>query len=85
MEPRLATEWERVDDLTWRFHLREDVTFHDGTPFDAEAVSAAIARTLNPDIDCQTRQKFFGGVKIEGRPVDTHTVDIVSDRLGRRR
>lgn len=35
--PGLATEWE-VTDTEARFTLREGVTFHDGTPFDAEAV-----------------------------------------------
>lgn len=80
LKPRLATAWQRVDDLTWRFTLRQGVTFHDGSAFDAAAVSAAIARTLDTRIDCQTRQKFFGGVKIEGKPVDAHTVDIVSDK-----
>lgn len=37
--PRLATSWEASDDgLEWTFHLREGVTFTDGTPFDADAV-----------------------------------------------
>jgi peptide/nickel transport system substrate-binding protein len=38
-EPRLATSWEASDDgLEWTFFLREGVTFHDGTPFNADAV-----------------------------------------------
>jgi peptide/nickel transport system substrate-binding protein len=37
--PGLATEWSANDDATvWTFTLREGVTFHDGTPFDADAV-----------------------------------------------
>lgn len=47
--PELATEWEQVDDLTWRFHLREDVTFHNGEPFDAEDVTFSIERILDPE------------------------------------
>lgn len=35
IEPALATEYEQVDELTWVFQLRDDVTFSDGTPFDA--------------------------------------------------
>ncbi len=31
-EPRLATEWEQVDDTTMRMTLREGVTFHSGNP-----------------------------------------------------
>jgi len=39
IEPWLATAWTTSDDgLEWTFTLREGVTFHDGTPFDAEAV-----------------------------------------------
>ncbi|GAB3595636.1 ABC transporter substrate-binding protein [Microbacterium tumbae] len=35
VEPALATEWEQTDELTWVFQLRDDVTFADGSPFDA--------------------------------------------------
>jgi len=38
VEPALATQWEMVDPLTWRFHLREGVTFHDGSAFNAQSV-----------------------------------------------
>ncbi|MEQ8292940.1 MAG: ABC transporter substrate-binding protein, partial [Roseovarius sp.] len=38
-EPALATDWEISEDGTvYTFTLREGVTFHDGTPFNAEAV-----------------------------------------------
>ncbi len=37
--PILASEWEASEDgLEWTFKLREGVTFHDGTPFNADAV-----------------------------------------------
>ncbi len=43
--PGLATEWEFSEDgTTLTFTLREGVTFHDGTPFDAAAVKANIER-----------------------------------------
>ena len=39
LQPWLATEWEVSDDgLTYTFTLRDDVTFHDDTPFNGEAV-----------------------------------------------
>ncbi|MCP4762138.1 MAG: hypothetical protein GY870_10170 [archaeon] len=40
--PALAISWENPDDLTWRFHLREDVKFHNGTVFTAEDVKYTI-------------------------------------------
>lgn len=43
--PALATEWEvSEDNTTYTFTLREGVTFHDGTPFTAEAVEASFDR-----------------------------------------
>lgn len=44
LEPGLATEWEYRGDDTWRFHLREGVTFHDGQPLNADAVVASLER-----------------------------------------
>ena len=45
IEPGLATSWENSDDrLTWTFHLREGVTFHDGTPFNAASVVFSLKR-----------------------------------------
>ena len=46
--PSLATSWDTSKDgLTWTFHLREGVKFHDGTPFNAEAVCANFDRWYN--------------------------------------
>ena len=38
----LATAWKREDETTWRFTLREGVTFHDGTALSAENAAAAL-------------------------------------------
>src|ERR1700712_1822970 len=38
LQPWLATSWERPDALTWVFHLRDGVRFHDGKPLMAEDV-----------------------------------------------
>jgi len=43
--PALAETWEiAADGLTWTFHLRQGVTFHDGTPFDAAAAKWNLER-----------------------------------------
>jgi peptide/nickel transport system substrate-binding protein len=46
-EPWLAEGWEAVDDTTWRFRLRPGVTFHNGEPFDADAVLFSYQRILD--------------------------------------
>jgi len=49
IKPWLATEWEISEDgLSYTFKLREDVKFHDGTPFNAEAVKYNFDRILDP-------------------------------------
>ena len=46
-DPLLATSWSHsADALTWNFTLRQGVTFHDGTAFDATALKFAIDRTV---------------------------------------
>jgi peptide/nickel transport system substrate-binding protein len=44
MLPSLALSWRAVDELTWEFKLRPNVTFHDGSPFTAEDVQFSIER-----------------------------------------
>lgn len=44
IEPRLATGWKRLDEVTFRFTLRRGVRFHNGEPFDAEAVRFSLMR-----------------------------------------
>jgi len=47
IEPALAESWEvSDDDLHYTFHLRQGVTFHDGTPFNAEAAKWNIDRQM---------------------------------------
>ncbi|MBM3584220.1 MAG: ABC transporter substrate-binding protein [Alphaproteobacteria bacterium] len=47
--PQLATSWEpSADGTQWTFHLREGVTFHDGSAFDAADVVYTYRRLLDP-------------------------------------
>jgi peptide/nickel transport system substrate-binding protein len=47
--PVLATSWSRPDKLTWRFKLRQGVSFHNGEPFNAEAVKYTIDSMQDPE------------------------------------
>jgi peptide/nickel transport system substrate-binding protein len=48
--PALAESWEHTaDGLTWTFHLRPNVTFHDGTPLNSEAVKVSLERLIAAD------------------------------------
>lgn len=71
LEPMLAEDWEFVEPNTWRFHLRDDVTFHNGEPMDAEAVKEGLFDRVAAD---------GGGTIRAGEDsaevVDEHTIDF---------
>jgi peptide/nickel transport system substrate-binding protein len=50
LEPRLAVSWERVDDLTWEFTLRQGVLFQNGEPLTADAVVNSLTRVLAAEV-----------------------------------
>lgn len=79
VRPRLAISWESDDDRVWRFKLREGVTFHDGRPFDAEAAVYSIRRLMSRSLSCSVRYKTFGGVGVEAKALDAHTLEIRTD------
>ncbi|WP_263374652.1 ABC transporter substrate-binding protein [Granulicella aggregans] len=48
LQPWLATSWEQPDPVTWIFHLRDGVTFHDGRALSAEDVVWTIESLIDP-------------------------------------
>ncbi|WJS02862.1 ABC transporter substrate-binding protein [Roseibium aggregatum] len=66
--PQLATGWTWSDDgKVLTMDLREGVTFHDGTPFDAEAVKANIERSKTlPESRRKSEVKSIEGVEVSG-------------------
>ena len=60
VEPLLAESWERSEDgLTWTFHLRNDVKWHDGEPFTAHDVDFTFNRIIyNHDIPASSSPAF---------------------------
>lgn len=77
--PSLATGWRQVDELTWEFKLREGVTFHDGKPFDSNAVVAAVKRAQDPALACEVGLATLKGVKLNAQAADPTTVLIKTD------
>ncbi len=90
VEPLLAESWEHSEDgLTWTFHLRQDVTWHDGQPFTAHDVDFTFNRIIyNDDIPTTTRAAFTfryidaeSGEWTEGRmtvrALDDYTIECV--------
>ncbi len=64
IEPLLATDWSMSDDgLTYTFNLRDDVTFHDGTKFDAASVVANIEYITGPDTQSKIALGLLGPCK----------------------
>jgi peptide/nickel transport system substrate-binding protein len=47
LQPWLAVSWEQPDALTWVFHLRDGVRFHDGRPLEAEDVAYTIESLID--------------------------------------
>lgn len=74
LSPSLATSWKRTSDTSWEFTLRDAVTFHDGTPFNAEAVKWSFDRQLAAD------KSFKAYTAIASTEVvDDHTIKITTD------
>lgn len=75
--PALAGKWENPDNLTWIFHLRKGVNFHNGDPFTAEDVRFSIER-------CKTWEKsgFKATVsQVENvEVIDPYTVKITTKK-----
>ncbi|WP_249870488.1 glutathione ABC transporter substrate-binding protein [Oceanobacillus saliphilus] len=77
LKPSLAESWEQIDDTTWEFRLREDVTYHDGSAFNAETVKANIERILDPEIGAPVA--FMYDMVTEVEVVDEYTVRFITE------
>lgn len=74
--PGLAERWEISEDgQVYTFDLKQDVTFHDGTPFNAEAVRVNLERVADPDTASQ-KAVFLLGPYERTEILDDDTVQI---------
>ena len=86
LEPGLATRWTiSADGLTWTFTLRDDVTFHDGSPLGARDVLASFERLRfpdrphapNPDVVWPALLRGLPGVVKELQAPDARTFQMI--------
>jgi peptide/nickel transport system substrate-binding protein len=75
LEPALAVSWRMTSPTTWRFALRPNVKFHDGTPFSADDVAFSIERALARTSQRSSQLRGVAGA----RKVDALTVDVLLD------
>jgi peptide/nickel transport system substrate-binding protein len=75
VEPALAVSWSQPEANRWRFVLRQNVKFHDGTPFTADDVVFTVQRVLAPSSNFK---QYLTGVA-EARKIDDHTVEIITN------
>lgn len=75
--PGLATSWTVSPDATrYRFKLRQDVEFHDGTHFDATAVKATFDHIVDPATKSRSALGSLGPYQ-ETRVIDRYTAEVV--------
>jgi peptide/nickel transport system substrate-binding protein len=75
--PKLAESFENTTESTWTFHLRDGVTFHDGTTFDADDVVFSVERMISEDFDTQ-RTSYIDGI-VGATASDPQTVVVETD------
>ena len=67
-KPKLALSWSSSDDFrVWTFKLRPDVKFHDGTPFNAQAVAWTFARLKDPKNNCRCAFYVANTLNVEAK------------------
>ncbi len=71
--PWLAVSWTQLDAKTWRFKLRPDVKFHDGSPFTADDVVFSVERALSPTSQMKSTVQGVASAK----KIDDLTVDLI--------
>ncbi|MDO4232092.1 MAG: ABC transporter substrate-binding protein [Lautropia sp.] len=76
IEPSLASKWEVVSPLVWRFHIRKDVRFHDGTPLDADDVLFSLERIREAKNPLSVLISSIRSV----RKLDSHLIEITVDK-----
>ncbi|MBX3071258.1 MAG: ABC transporter substrate-binding protein [Thermomicrobiales bacterium] len=75
--PGLAESWEQIDELTWKFVLRQGVTFHNGQAFGPADVKASIELATGATAEVTVTASRFVPVTVE--IVDDVTVQLKTE------
>ena len=76
--PVLATDFRQLSDYLWEFDLRQGVSFHDGTPFNADAVVMNFERILDPNPTFPIPASNIKDMITSTVAVDAYTVHITT-------
>lgn len=76
--PLLAEAWERLDDLTWRFTIRQGVQFHNGEVLDANAIKASYDILANSETAAAAGSFNILAATTGCTVIDDYTVEIAT-------
>lgn len=79
--PRLATEWEWLDDTHCKFTLRDDVTMSDGTPLVADDVVYSVNTWMEYSPNSDTGRFLVGAEKVDDQTVTIEFNTVAPDFL----
>ncbi|MCK7485536.1 MAG: ABC transporter substrate-binding protein [Bacillus subtilis] len=77
--PELATEWKRIDPLTWEFKLAQNAKFQNGEPFNADAVVQSFERMKNEEL-ASYNQIFRRTTLKEIKVIDDYTIQMITEK-----
>jgi peptide/nickel transport system substrate-binding protein len=75
--PMLAASWQQVDGTTWRFKLRPNVKFHDGSVMTAEDVVFSYERAAHPNSQIAQYARAMG----KATAIDPLTVEFKAEKV----
>lgn len=78
LQPGLATDWEWVDENTWRFAIRKDVTFVNGNKLDAECVAYNLNSLTDRELSYRYSSHWGKAWPIKAEAADEYTVFITT-------
>ena len=76
--PLLATEWKLKDANTWIVKLRKGVTFHNGVPWNADAMLGNVDAINNDPVVSKQQARRQLATIVSGKKIDDYTVELTT-------